>query len=145
MLRFIYTFLLALSSAFLCSTTLAQQPIRPIPKTGSCPLGHYSSGNYCVPSSSGNTRGAIEKSSSSCPLGFFSSGNYCLSSPSNEREAIQKTGSSCPLGWFSSGSFCLKSRWCMHQLVHRHLRATTAPSEMRIQSSSFILIEITNF
>ena len=95
---------------FTLSPTYAQQPIRPITKTGSCPLGYYSSGNYCVPSASGNTRGAIEKSSSSCPLGFFSSGNYCLSSPSNEREAIQKTGSSCPLGWFSSGSYCLKSR-----------------------------------
>jgi len=91
-------------------SALAQQPLRPLPKAGGCPLGYYSSGGYCVPSSSGNTRGAIEKSSSSCPLGFFSSGNYCLSSPSNEREAIQKTGNSCPLGWFSSGSYCLKSR-----------------------------------
>ncbi len=108
--RISFLFLIAASSAFFCSTTQAQQPIRPITKTGSCPLGYYSSGNYCVPSSSGKTRGAIEKSSSSCPLGFFSSGNYCLSSPSNEREAIQKTGSSCPLGWFSSGSYCLKSR-----------------------------------
>jgi hypothetical protein len=43
-----------------------------------------------------------------CPLGFYSSGNYCLSSPSNDREAIQKTGNSCPLGWFSSGSYCVK-------------------------------------
>ena len=108
--RIPFLFLLAFSSAFLCSTSYAQQPIRPITKTGSCPLGYYSSGNYCVPSSSGNTRGAIEKSSGSCPLGFFSSGNYCLSNLSNEREAIQKTGSSCPLGWFSSGSYCLKSR-----------------------------------
>jgi len=108
--RIHFLFLLTVSSAFFCSTTLAQQPIRPITKTGNCPLGYSSSGNYCVPSSSGNTRGAIEKNSSSCPLGFFSSGNYCLSSPSNEREAIQKTANSCPLGWFSSGSYCLKSR-----------------------------------
>ena len=111
-------FFLCANSLFYCSLPRlhflvlldAQQPIRPITKTGSCPLGYYSSGNYCVPSSSGNTRGAIEKSSSSCPLGFFSSGNYCLSNLSNEREAIQKTGNSCPLGWFSSGSYCLKSR-----------------------------------
>ena len=92
------------------STALAQQPVRPLPKVGGCPLGYYSSGSYCVPSSTGNTRGAIEKSGNSCPLGFYSSGNYCLSSPSNEREAIQKTGKSCPLGWFSSGSYCVKSR-----------------------------------
>ncbi len=59
--RIPFLFLLAASSAIFCSTTLAQQPIRPITKTGSCPLGYYSSGNYCVPSSSGNTRGAVEK------------------------------------------------------------------------------------
>jgi hypothetical protein len=96
----------------LASTTsaLAQQPIRPLPKVGGCPLGYTSSGGYCVPSKSGNTRGAIEKSGSSCPLGFYSSGNYCVSSPSSNREAIQKTGNSCPLGWFSSGSYCVKNR-----------------------------------
>ena len=94
----------------LCCAALAQQPVRPLPKVGGCPLGYYSSGSYCVPSSTGNTRGAIEKSGNSCPLGFYSSGNYCLSSPSNDREAIQKTGNSCPLGWFSSGSYCVKSR-----------------------------------
>jgi hypothetical protein len=89
---------------------LAQQPVRPLRKVGGCPLGYYASSGYCVPSSSGNTRGAIEKVGGSCPLGFYASGNYCLSSPSNNREAIQKTGNSCPLGWFSSASYCVKSR-----------------------------------
>ena len=89
---------------------LAQQPVRPLPKVGGCPLGYYASGSYCVPSRSGNTRGAIEKLGGSCPLGFYASGNYCLSSPSNDREAIHKTGNSCPLGWFSSGPYCVKSR-----------------------------------
>jgi hypothetical protein len=88
---------------------LAEQPVQPLPKVGSCPLGYYSSGGYCVPSSGGNTRGAIEKSGS-CPLGFYSSGNYCVSSPSSNREAIQKTGNSCPLGYYGSGSYCVKSR-----------------------------------
>ncbi len=88
----------------------AQQPVRPLPKVGGCPLGYYSSGDYCVPTSSGNTRGAIEKSGNSCPLGFYLSGNYCLSSPITQREAILKTGNSCPLGWFSSGSYCVKSQ-----------------------------------
>ena len=92
------------------STALAQQPVQPLPKVGPCPLGYYSSGSYCVPSRSGNTRGALEKNGGSCPLGFYSSGNYCLSSPSNNRQAIPKQGSSCPLGWFSSGSYCLQSR-----------------------------------
>jgi hypothetical protein len=89
---------------------LAQQPVRPLPKAGSCPLGYYSSGSYCVPSTSSNTRGAIEKVGGSCPLGFYSSGNYCVSSPSNNREAIEKTGKACPVGWFSSGNYCVKSR-----------------------------------
>ena len=88
----------------------AQQPVRPLPKSGSCPIGYYSSSGYCVPSKSGNTRGAIEKSGSSCPIGFFSSGDYCVSSPNNQREAIQKSGNSCPIGWFSSGQYCVKNR-----------------------------------
>lgn len=88
----------------------AQQPVRPLPRNGPCPLGYYGSGDYCVPGSSPATRGAIEKSGSGCPLGFYGSGNYCLSSPSNQREAIPKQGNSCPFGWFGSGSYCVKSR-----------------------------------
>jgi hypothetical protein len=91
-------------------SALAQQPVRPLPKVGSCPLGYYSSGSYCVPSTSSNTRGAIEKVAGGCPLGFYSSGNYCVSSPTNIREAIEKTGKSCPVGLFSSGNYCVKSR-----------------------------------
>jgi hypothetical protein len=103
--------LLACSIAALTAgSALAQQPVQPLPKVGGCPLGYYSSGGYCVPSSGGNTRGAIEKSGAGCPLGFYSSGNYCLSSPSNEREAIQKSGQGCPLGWYSSGNYCARSR-----------------------------------
>ena len=99
-----------LASSLLDPAAKAQQPVRPLPKVGWCPLGYYTSGNYCVPSSGGNVKGAIEKSDNSCPLGFYASGGYCLSSPSNEREAIHKSGNSCPLGWFSSGSYCVKNR-----------------------------------
>ncbi len=94
----------------LSTAALAQQPVRPLPKSGGCPIGYFSSGAYCMPSKSGNTRGAIEKSGSSCPIGFYSSGNYCVSSPTNSREAIQKQGSSCPIGWFSSGNYCVQNR-----------------------------------
>ena len=96
-------------TAMASGAALAQQPVRPLPRLGSCPLGYYASGSYCLPSS-GSSRGAIEKSGNSCPLGFYSSANYCVSSPSNHREAIQKIGNSCPLGWFTSGNYCLKSR-----------------------------------
>jgi len=88
---------------------MQQQPVQPLPNVGSCPLGYYSSGSYCVPSGGGNSRGAIEKSGS-CPLGFYSSGNYCVSSPSNNRQVIEKSGRSCPLGWTSSGNYCAQSR-----------------------------------
>ena len=67
-------------AALAAGNGLAQQPVRPLPKVGGCPLGYYSSGSYCVPSTSGNTRGAIEKSGNSCPLGWFSSGSYCVKS-----------------------------------------------------------------
>jgi len=97
-------------AAALSSSVLAQQPVQPLPKVGACPLGYYSSGSYCVPSRSGNTRGALEKNGGSCPLGYYSSGSYCLSSPSNNRQAIPKQGGGCPLGWFSSGSYCVQSR-----------------------------------
>lgn len=89
---------------------LAQQPAQPLPRLGSCPLGYISSGDYCIPSSSGTARGAIERVGSSCPLGFYASGDYCISSPNNERQAIPKSGRSCPLGWYSSGDYCLQSR-----------------------------------
>jgi hypothetical protein len=73
-------------------------------------MGYHGSSDYCVPSSSSGTRGAIEKSGNGCPMGFYSSGNYCLSTPSNQREAIQKVGPGCPMGWFGSGTYCVKSR-----------------------------------
>ncbi len=104
--------LLAQLSALLvlAAPAMAQQPVRPLPKVGGCPLGYCASGSYCMPSKSGSSRGAIEKSGNSCPLGFYSSGAYCVSSPGNQREAIQKQGSSCSLGWFSSGNDCVRSR-----------------------------------
>lgn len=100
--------LLLLALTVTATTAFAQQPVQPLPKVGSCPLGYYSSGNYCVPSRSNSTRGAIEKSGS-CPLGFYSSGNYCVSTPSNSRQAIPKVGP-CPLGYYSSGNYCVQSR-----------------------------------
>ena len=101
----------AIASAAVLATgsAMAQQPVQPLPRLGSCPLGYYSSGKYCVPSKGGNSRGAIEKSGNSCPLGFYASGNTCVSSPGSNREAIQKTGKSCPLGWYSSGSYCVRA------------------------------------
>jgi hypothetical protein len=100
----------ALLSVVATSSALAQQPVRPLPKVGGCPVGYYASGDYCVPSKSGNSRGAIEKVGNGCPVGFYASGHYCLSSPSNQREAMEKQGNSCPMGWFSSGRYCVKTR-----------------------------------
>ena len=105
------TLVVALGLAAAClPSALAQQPVRPLPKVGSCPIGYYSSSDYCVPSKSGNVRGAIEKVGNGCPIGFYASGSYCLSSPSNQRQAIEKTGNGCPIGWFSSGRYCVQRR-----------------------------------
>jgi hypothetical protein len=45
----------AVAAALTAGNALAQQPVQPLPKVGSCPLGYYSSGGYCVPSSGGNS------------------------------------------------------------------------------------------
>ena len=37
-------------AALAAGNGLAQQPVRPLPKVGGCPLGYYSSGSYCVKS-----------------------------------------------------------------------------------------------
>jgi hypothetical protein len=47
----------------------------PIQRVGTCPLGWYSSGGYCVPTSQ-QSKPAIQKYDS-CPLGWYSTGNYC--------------------------------------------------------------------
>jgi hypothetical protein len=49
----------------------------PLPRVGTCPLGYYSSGSYCVPTS-GSSQRAIEKQGMSCPLGWYSSAGYCV-------------------------------------------------------------------
>lgn len=42
-------------------------------------IGYYASSGYCVPSTGGRVRGAIEKGGSGpSPIGWFSSGAYCL-------------------------------------------------------------------
>ena len=37
-------------AALAAGSALAQQPVRPLPKVGGCPLGWYFSSNYCVKS-----------------------------------------------------------------------------------------------
>ena len=68
----------AVVSVLATSSALAQQPVRPLPKVGGCPVGYYASGEYCLPSKSGNSRGAIEKEGNSCPMGWYGSGSYCV-------------------------------------------------------------------
>ena len=42
------TLLQVLIALAFASSALAQQPVRPLPKVGGCPVGYYSSGSYCV-------------------------------------------------------------------------------------------------
>jgi hypothetical protein len=47
-----------------------------VPKTGSCPSGYHTSGDYCL-ASSANAKPAVPKAGS-CPSGYHTSGDYCL-------------------------------------------------------------------
>ena len=64
----------ALVGVFSYQSTFAQQGV-PVPKTGSCPGGYYTSGTYCVPNGD-HARHATPKTGS-CPSGYYTSGNYC--------------------------------------------------------------------
>jgi hypothetical protein len=83
----------------------AAPPAAPLPRDGSCPSGYYSSGNYCVPSTS--ARFALVRRGS-CPSGYYSSGNYCVASSDDSHLAILRAGS-CPSGYYSSGDYCVLS------------------------------------
>ncbi len=83
----------------------AQPDAVALPKTGSCPSGYSTSGNYCAPGS--GARFAVPKVGS-CPSGYSTSGNYCLAGP-GARHAVPKVGS-CPSGYSTSGDYCLSSR-----------------------------------
>jgi hypothetical protein len=58
------------------SVLIAAEPVQ---KIGSCPLGYYTQGSYCVPSQI-NPRPAIERYDKQCPLGWYTNGNYCIKS-----------------------------------------------------------------
>lgn len=73
--------------AFAAGGALAQQPVQPLPKMGGCTPGHFSSGDYFMPSKGGKIGGMIEMTGGSSPLGFYSSGSYCFSSPNSDRKA----------------------------------------------------------
>jgi hypothetical protein len=64
--------LLASAATFM---PLFAPPPQPIQRVGTCPLGWYNAGAYCIPSSH-NSKPIIEKFDS-CPLGYYSSGKYC--------------------------------------------------------------------
>lgn len=60
----------------IASVLIAAEPVQ---KIGSCPLGYYTQGSYCVPSQV-NPRPAIERYNKQCPLGWYTNGNYCIKS-----------------------------------------------------------------
>lgn len=55
---------------------LLAQLAQPVPKLGTCPIGYYSQGSYCVPSTSQQWR-AIQRVGQDCPIGWYQSGSYC--------------------------------------------------------------------
>jgi hypothetical protein len=63
----------------LLALTLLAQLGTPIQKVGpACPLGYYSQGAYCTPSTGvGRYTEAIPKAGNTCPWGFYRQGDYC--------------------------------------------------------------------
>jgi hypothetical protein len=52
----------------------------PVVKVGTCPVGWYTSGAYCIPSRatpSTNSRDVIQKVGT-CPLGWSTQSSYCI-------------------------------------------------------------------
>jgi hypothetical protein len=57
--------------------TLAQ--VIPVIRVGhTCPLGYYTQGNYCVPSSASRPKQAINSAGGVCPLGMYTFSSYCV-------------------------------------------------------------------
>ena len=77
---------------------LAQQPVQPLPKVGSCPLGYYSSGSYCVPSRGGNARGALGKKRWQLPTGLLFRRQLLPEQPQQQPPGHPETGKLLPAG-----------------------------------------------
>lgn len=88
-----------------CWSLVAIASPLPLERRGSCPLGYYASGRYCLPGR--QARPAVLKLGN-CPVGWYSSGNYCLASQT-ARPVIPKLGS-CPIGSYASGNYCVLTR-----------------------------------
>ena len=94
------------SGVLAVGSAVAPAAAQALPKTGSCPSGYHTSGNYCVPS--GSSSGPAVPKVGSCPSGYHTSGSYCLGGR-DARHAVPKTGS-CPSGYHTSGDYCVQSR-----------------------------------
>ena len=93
------------------SSALAQQPVRPLPKVGGCPVGYYASGDYCVPSKSGNSRGAIEKVGKHLSSFYILSISFCNASKAFSIDSWSVFLSCAWLKFFvNSSKYCSGSR-----------------------------------
>ena len=61
--------------ALVLSTVVGLQS--PVVKVGTCPLGWYTSGSYCIPARA--TSPAIIPKQQTCPLDWSTAGKYCRS------------------------------------------------------------------
>jgi hypothetical protein len=78
----------------------------PLPRTGFCPSGYHTSGNYCIPNN--RSSGAAVMRDGFCPSGYHSSGNYCLANNLASGKAIFRNGF-CPSGYHASGKYCVEN------------------------------------
>lgn len=91
-----------------CKTTQPMPTAFANPGRGNCPIGYYSSGGACVPSSRGATY-AFFNNGGNCPNGYYSSGKSCVASSASSCNAFYNNAGSCPIGYYSSGNSCVSN------------------------------------
>ncbi len=78
---------------------LAQQPVQPLPKVGSCPLGYYSSGSYCVR----QHQGCSGEKRQQLPPGLLHLRQLLREQPQQQPSGHPQAGQLLPLGLVQLG------------------------------------------
>jgi hypothetical protein len=102
----VFGFVAGLAALPWAAPAQAAPPAQPLARLGSCPVGYFASGAYCVPTAS--ARFALPRDGS-CPVGYYASGAYCVAASEHAALALPRRGA-CPAGYFASAQYCVQSR-----------------------------------
>lgn len=75
-----------------------------VPKSGPCPVGYLTQGNYCVSQPASGTA-AVTKVGD-CPIGYMTQGGYCVATQGDAARAVIKDAP-CPVGFMTQGRYCV--------------------------------------